>query len=301
MRPVQPVPVVDQPTLGVIILVLAVAAVLSWRNLRAGRGDIRGAGRLAVLAFGVEMLKWVCTAHHVSTLDELNLFLGGGISWAVFIAGLLWTLYVALEPYVRRYWPQSIISWSRLLSGGIRDPLVGGQLLAGIAVGVSAALLSLVQQLLLAHYDSPSLDSVLDARRMMGESLSLLIGPLGFAMGCFLLLFLLRVLLRRQWLAVAALILLLVTQTALGSDHKVIDASFAAIAGGLVIFTMIRFGVLAFVIYPLVTGALASFPLTTDFSTWYAGSTIFALAVVLALTAYAFRTAVAGRPLFKTQ
>ena len=38
---------------------------------------------------------------------------------------------------------------------------------------------------------------------------------------------------------------------------------------------------------------LIQFPATTDFSTWYAGSTIFAFAVVLALAAFAFRTAVA--------
>ena len=42
-----------------------------------------------------------------------------------------------------------------------------------------------------------------------------------------------------------------------------------------------------------------SFPLTTDLSAWYSGSTVFAVAIVLSLTAYAFHTAVAGRPLFK--
>jgi hypothetical protein len=39
--------------------------------------------------------------------------------------------------------------------------------------------------------------------------------------------------------------------------------------------------------------------LTTDLSAWYAGSTLAAVAIILALTAYAFHTAVAGRPLFK--
>jgi hypothetical protein len=44
---------------------------------------------------------------------------------------------------------------------------------------------------------------------------------------------------------------------------------------------------------------LRNLPLTTDFSAWYASATIVAVVVVLALTAYAFHTAVAGRPLFK--
>jgi hypothetical protein len=45
---------------------------------------------------------------------------------------------------------------------------------------------------------------------------------------------------------------------------------------------------------------LAQYPLTTDLSAWYASTTIFAVVVVvLAPAAYAFHTAVAGRPLFK--
>jgi hypothetical protein len=42
-------------------------------------------------------------------------------------------------------------------------------------------------------------------------------------------------------------------------------------------------------------GMLIQFPATMDLSTWYAGSTLFAYAAVLALAGYAFQTAVAGR------
>jgi fructuronate reductase len=34
-------------------------------------------------------------------------------------------LYVALEPFVRRMWPDALISWSRAIMGRLRDPLVG--------------------------------------------------------------------------------------------------------------------------------------------------------------------------------
>jgi hypothetical protein len=44
---------------------------------------------------------------------------------------------------------------------------------------------------------------------------------------------------------------------------------------------------------------LLQFPTTMDLSTWYAGTTLFAYAALLALAGYAFQTAVAGRPLFK--
>ena len=37
---------------------------------------------------------------------------------------------------MRRYWPAGMISWSRLIAGDWRDPLVGWHVLAGVACGV---------------------------------------------------------------------------------------------------------------------------------------------------------------------
>jgi len=55
---------------------------------------------------------------------------------------------------------------------------------------------------------------------------------------------------------------------------------------------------LALIVASSVCLALTDFPLTTDFSAWYAGSSLFAIASVLTLAAYAIYTALAGRPLF---
>ena len=43
---------------------------------------------------------------------------------------------MSLEPRVRRLWPTTLISWARLLSGRARDPMVGRDLLIGVAAGV---------------------------------------------------------------------------------------------------------------------------------------------------------------------
>jgi hypothetical protein len=64
---------------------------------------------------------------------------------------------------------------------------------------------------------------------------------------------------------------------------------------------VIRFGVLLLVVDIFVNQFLIDFPLTDDFSDWYANSTIFVVAVILALTAYAFRAAVAGRPFLEAR
>jgi serine/threonine-protein kinase len=58
-------------------------------------------------------------------------FLVWGLGWSCFI----WALYIALEPYVRRRWPATLVSWSRLLAGRFRDPLVGRDVLVGCLAG----------------------------------------------------------------------------------------------------------------------------------------------------------------------
>jgi hypothetical protein len=50
------------------------------------------------------------------------------------LAVLLWLAYVAIEPSARRYWPDSLISWNRLLSGKLRDTLVASHVLGGFVV-----------------------------------------------------------------------------------------------------------------------------------------------------------------------
>jgi hypothetical protein len=294
-------------SIGGVSLILEVclaAVLLAWRNFRAGRGDLRGASRLAAFVFGVEMLKWLCTAHHVSTVIEVELFLAG-VSWAAFVAGFVWTFYLALEPYVRRRWPQSMITWSRVLGGEFRDPLVGGHLLAGVALAVGLSLCVLLRDLALQNYGSYQLASysamlnpLMGARQIAVATLSHLIVGIGLGLGVVLLIFLLRVVLRRQWLMAAVFIALVVGGNAL-SGHPAIGALHGALVASVLLVGLLRFGVLPLVVLFLVGDFVFSSPLTTDLSAWYSGSTVFPVAIILALTAYAFHTAVAGRPLFK--
>jgi predicted Ser/Thr protein kinase len=274
---------------------LGLAAFTAWRNFRSGRGDVQGASRLAAFAFGVESLEWLCTAHQVGLLS-----VEGMIMWAAFTAGFLWTLYMALEPYVRRRWPQSMISWSRLLGGGFRDPLVGGHMLAGVAMGIGAVLCVLFANRYrpLNITSTLSLNLVLGSRSMTGEMLGLLITGIGEGLFLVFLFFLLRVMLRRQWLAAAVVILPFTVLGAL-SGAPVTVILFDSLSLLFSIAGMIWFGVLSAVVTNFVLILLQYYLLTTDFSVWYAGPTVAAVAVVLALTAYAFHTAVAGRPLFK--
>src|SRR5208283_1540399 len=80
--------------------------------------------------FATWAVAWVFGGHHVPNSDELGLFfefLFWGLGWSC----LIWVLNIALEPYVRRRWPATLVSWIRLLAGDFRDPLVGRDVLAG--------------------------------------------------------------------------------------------------------------------------------------------------------------------------
>src|SRR2546423_1370550 len=131
----------------IFFVILLGAALLARHNLRMGRGDRKGAFRLAAFAFVLGTVSWLFAAHHVSDVGgEFTLFIES-LAWTLMLACLLWLVYVALEPFVRRRWPGRIISWNRLLAGGFGDPLVGRDVLLGALFGFCAVALDYLQTL----------------------------------------------------------------------------------------------------------------------------------------------------------
>ncbi len=298
----QPASAVPAALAVAALFAVALGAVLAWRNFRAKKGDIRGANRVAVFVFAGAWLTLLLQSHHVATADDLGVLVITALD-AVLPAGIVWAFYLAFEPYVRRRWPQSMISWSRVLNGGFRDPLVGGHLLLGVALGIGFSFPILGRVLASEHYGALSTNvpllSILDIRRMVGVLPNILVSTLLQGMLYTFVLMWLRVLLRRQWIAAGALVLLFSALETLNPQPG-IWAAYGVLAMGLFVTILLRFGgLLPTIVSGFVGLFLANLPLTTDFSAWYSSTTIFAVVVVLALTAYAFRTAVAGRPLFK--
>ena len=82
------------------------------------------------------MLLWIFQTHLVAGASAVRPLPDRDGQRLLFGAALVWALYLAIEPYIRRHWPQAIISWSRLLAGRLRDPLLGRDLLIGVILGV---------------------------------------------------------------------------------------------------------------------------------------------------------------------
>ena len=263
------------------------AALIARRNLRLGRSDRRGAMRLAVLTFAGSMLSWVFLASHVAGDSELTLLLLGA-SVFLFLAGVSWLLYVALEPLIRRRWPDSLIAWTRLLSGRFSDPLVGRVLLAGALLGVFAAISRELRELALRTFAAtPPIppfpwDTTLRGPRAVASHLSNPAVAMFFALAIAMLYFLLRAVLRKEWLAASAFVLFFAVPSFL--DGGPISGAFALVVAAAEILVFLRFGLLALV-FSNIFGHSLQFPLTADPSAWYAGTSLFLL-VVLAGSRY---------------
>jgi serine/threonine-protein kinase len=246
------------------------------------------------------MISWAFGASHVASDSELALLLEG-VSLALFFAGACWLFYVALEPLIRRRWPDSLIAWTRLLSGRLSDPLVGRVLLAGALLGVFEAIcgevLALARRAIEAAPPIPSFpwDPTLRGPRAVAGHLFNPAVPMFFAIAAALLFFLLRAVLRREWLAAAVFVLLQTVPFFLTGG--LISGAFGLVVAAAEIFVFLRFGLLAWV-FSNYFAHLLEFPLTTDSSAWYAGTSLFLLLVLAAVAIYGFRIALAGRPMF---
>ena len=146
---------------------------------------------------------------------------------------------------------------------------------------------------------SPSSNSLF---RLSGAGSRALRYPESAVLPAILILFvllLLRVVLRRQWAAVAVSLLLWIAVATLTSDHPVIDLVFAALPFGVTLFVLIRFGLIASVFMFLFFRLSSSLVLLSHFPVWYAQPFVADLLAVAALTAYGFIISLAGRPIFR--
>jgi serine/threonine-protein kinase len=279
-------------------------ALVAWHNLRLGRGDRRGATRLALFVFIMAELNWIASTHHIPDIGpEFNSFMDGLADTMLFVA-LCWIMYVALEQLVRRRWPGRIISWTRFLGGDFRDPLVGRDILIGGLLGLGLVLTFYFWNLAPGWLGRPpyqpaniDIDTLLGFRRFVSVFSNTVLQELIQALGFMFLLLLLYIVLRKEWLAVGAGWLMLAVALFFMGFDPAVDWFFAAISAAIIITALVRFGLLATGFLFFFANTLWFLPITSDFSSWYAWSTILILFMLLALTTYGFIISLGGQKL----
>jgi len=294
-------------TLVVLGIVLG-AVFLARRNVRLGRGDRQGARRLAAAMFAIGLGAWALGGEHYGVLsDELDRFFIA-VAFALLQAGMAWLLYLAVEPLVRRYWPKGLVSWTRLLAGQWRDPLVGRDVLAGVGCGIVLALIWIVSHALgaMLGYSPPAprnfnVDVLEGTRFFLAFVLVAIDSGIESGVTTTLLFVVLRALLGRTWLAVGTAVLLFglaIASEIVTGDRPWLEVTTSLVFVSFILGTLVRFGLLALVTMFAVNVFLQLMPVALDASTWYASFSLGAVGIVAGLAVWAFVISRAGEPLF---
>ena len=279
-------------------------ALVARHNLKLGRGDTRGAWRVGAY-FGIVLLARQIFGRVGDPREPLL-----AASIAPLAAGLTFALaYLAIEPWTRRLWPHMIITWSRLVAGRWRDPLVARDALAGAAcVTASYTLLRLVQLAAVRAGETPlppapegfgiDLATLLGGGVMVSTIVRPLFGGPLVSLVLFFLMFVAFVLLRQKWLAAIAYIVLgtLAIFPATLQGTWIYVFQWLLEIGFLLLLTL-RFGLLAAAIFSGLSQMLSQAALTYRFDEWYGQSSLVVTAVVAIIVLYGLRVSLAGRPL----
>ena len=288
--------------LSIALVIFAGSIFLAYRNYSRGKGDRQGALRLASLVFALELSICLFRSHFVPTLDTAGMILFA-VSTGLFVSGFIWVLYLALEPYVRRNWPQTIISWTRFISGRLRDPLVGRDLLFGVLLGFSWVFTFVLGSFFLTRAGaSPQFGSeefLEGVRESIALGLVRIVGSIQTTLIFFFLVVLLRVLVKNRWVAAAIFVLLFTVPKVLGADHPLIETPIWLVIYGIAAFAVVRFGLIALAMAVLTVDVLLNVPITLDFSYWYAARSFCVLLGFVAIAAWGFYTSLAGQRLWK--
>lgn len=276
---------------------------LARRNVRLHRADTPGTFRLGTFVLMTALCIWLLRAHHVASLDEFDLILIA-IAWALLATSMVNVLYLALEPYVRRRDPHTLISWTRLLAGKWRDPLVGRDLLIGVAYGVVLSVFEMSDNFLLPLFGKSAPEpggleasALLGVRAAIGLLFYYVLTFVLYALLIFFFLFLLRLILKRDWLA-AIIVVLIGASTNQGGEYPFVTFAFLGLIWLSILMVLKRFGVLALVVGLVVQNVLVVFPTTSHLYRWYASAGLAGILVILGLAIYGFYTGLAGKPLF---
>jgi hypothetical protein len=290
---------------GILMPGLMLAGVvLARRNVKLNRGDRSGAFRAAAILFTLILAGWVLAASHVGNPGQDLARLFATIGAALFNAALLWLTYLGLEPYVRRFAPDSLIGWTRAIRGEWRDSRVATDLFIGVSAGLAMTLLYGVHNVLPPLFGFPepipitsNARALLGVRFVLGDIVAAIGNALSQSMLAVVGIVALRILLKRTWLAALVGVILYTPAVISGmfpAGTPRLDLAIGAAIISIYIAVIIRHGLLASVAALATHFILLRAPLTTDFASWRGPLGLWYVGVIAAIgfgACYMARTA----------
>jgi hypothetical protein len=296
---------------GFFLVVLALSigtCILARHNYRSGRGDHRGATRVVTAWIAITFVAWIVGARFwLEPLTEFSHFIDDFAMTSLINAAILWLLYMALEPYVRKYSPDILMSWNRLLSGRVRDPRVGRDVLVGVVAGLVLAIVGFAIALIppMLGYPPPAPRNVnteflISTRRAISALLRMPPNALLNGMLITLAFALIRMAVKRTWMA-TVLTLVLGTFVIVGqstTQQLWMSVVYAVVVSGIYIGVLVNFGMFPLTLAYLINQIVSNAGLTADLNKLYAPTSIWLMVLVATLGAFGYYASRAGEPLF---
>jgi serine/threonine-protein kinase len=288
-------------SLGFLTIAYLGAAFFMRRNLKLGRGDRRGAGRIARVVAGMMLMSAMLSA---GAPFDSRLFgtLHGAAAVALFAGAWCWAFYLAIEPFLRRQWPRAMIGWSRLMAGEWRDPQVGREVFLGaLTTFASFALIIGASWVHRRGGGEPTLQDQFSFRTLNGPSdlaaglLQLVPYAMFITLIWVVVLLLLRRFLRSDYAAVAALAVLTLGLAPTG-QWLVIVAMLITNAVGVLL--TIRVGFLALVANIVMGQMVFSLPFSPGMPGFVGTLSWIPVAATVAVTLFGLYTSLAGQSIF---
>jgi hypothetical protein len=230
----------------------------------------------------------------------------GGVAFFLFDVVFIWIAYMAMEPTMRRRWAEKLISWSRLLSGRVRDPLVGQHILIGAIAGAVAA----AAMFLLGAFpgwmflpDAWSAHIELNSLPGWPQQVGTVLYTVGIAVfygvaWMVAMVFTYNVF-RKTWLVAIVFIFFGAVSQLVGSSATLIAQLLSgAVFSGVIAVLLLGYGFLPATVAFIVNSLLVRMPLRMDIPGWSARASVLTLIIVAAIASYGFYASLGGRPIF---
>jgi hypothetical protein len=96
---------------------------------------------------------------------------------------------------------------------------------------------------------------------------------------------LILILVRRKWLAAVLFVMTMTMALQSGSPASIVAFTIVCAISA---FSLLRFGILAVIVWGYTIQAIREFPLTTNWSAWYAQDALFIVLTLVGLALYGF-------------
>ncbi|MGH9458663.1 MAG: serine/threonine-protein kinase [Thermoanaerobaculia bacterium] len=292
----------------IAMLVLLFGVIFAWRNVARGRADVRGAARIAAAAGSLYFVARLSAIHYSGGIGETYSVLVDLLSVAfLYYGGTCGLAYLAVEPYIRRRWPHMLIGLTRAVKGRFRDPLVGSNVLTGIAAGAIALVLTRG-----GHAVAVAWGAMIPPDPLSGYAINSPFGVgylvafnlawgISSTLSALVLLLVLRLVTRNDaaaFLLTVPIWVLVIGVTFHPATGTLPEYGSAFGAAGIGIWVLRRFGALALAMTTATMRILGYVPLTLSASEPYSPVVLGACAILALIALFAFRTSLGGKPAF---